>query len=103
MLAASSSIVLLNGLSRLVNVLEVSDLSTVAFASYSVTGAALESPSISSLISAALLMLRLHGPLEPFTFWNLTPLPVPRPSLPNSPSFFHFSLLFSSYPLFTKK
>lgn len=100
--AASSSVVPLNGL-RLLNVLEVSDLLPAVLAIHSACGAAPESPCISSLISAALLMLRLHGPPEPFTFWNQTPLPVPPPSLPNTPSFFHFSLPLSSYPLFTKK
>lgn len=100
--AASSSVVPLNGL-RLLNVLEVSDLPPAVLAIHSACGAAPESPCISSLISAALLMLRLHGPPEPFTFWNQTPLPVPPPSLPNTPSFFHFSLPLSSYHHSQKK
>lgn len=100
--AASSSVVPLNGL-RLLNALEVSDLPPAVFAIHSACGAAPESPCISSLISAALLMLRLHGPPEPFTFWNQTPLPVPPPSLPNTPSFFHFSLPLSSYHHSQKK
>lgn len=97
--AASPSVVPLNGL-RLLNVLEVSGLPPAVSAVHSACGAAAESPCISSLISAALSMLRLSLSPSGIRHHFLFPPPLHFPTL--LPSFIS---LYRSLPtpLFTKK